>query len=103
MHSPIKCPVFVVSSKQFIRSVARQCHRYILLCQSAYQKSGYLRTIGKRLVPDPRQVWDDGPGVGGGHAKLGVIGAQLARDPGGRLGLVIPGLTEADGERADRA
>ena len=52
---------------------------------------------------DARQVGDDGAGVGGGQAELGVLRPQVTGDPGGLGGLVIPALAEADGEGADRA
>ena len=92
-----------IAPETFVPAVARQRHRDVTPGQLGHQQRRDLRFVGERLVPDMRQVGDDGPGVGSGHAEGRVLGPQIARDPGGVVALIIPGLAEADGERTHRA
>ena len=88
--------VTVVSREQLIAPVTREGDGDLGPGELTHQQHGYLRDVGKGLIPDVRDPGDDPDGVTVAHPQLGVIGAEVGGD-GRRLGRFIEGLVGEPG------
>ena len=64
--------VSVVAAEEFIPSVARQRHDYLLARQLAYEQSGDFRWIGEWLVEDLSDSWNRRQAFRAGDDNVGV-------------------------------
>ena len=74
----------------------------VLRGHPAHEIGGDLRNVGKRLVPNVRELTDHLDGLPIADVDGGVVRTEVARHRG-RLGRLVEGsIGEPDGERADR-
>ncbi|ARF89170.1 uncharacterized protein BCN122_II2427 [Burkholderia cenocepacia] len=91
-----------VAAEQLVAAVAGQAYLHVPARQFGDEKGRDLRRIGERLVVDRRQLRHDAERMVGGHVKLGMARAEMARDGLRITGFVVAGLVEADRKRVDR-
>ena len=92
----------VVAGEELVSPVARQRDGDRAPGHPAHEIGRDLRNVGKRLVPNVRELTDHLDGLPVADLDGGVVRTEVARHLGRLSRLVEGSIGESDGERADR-